>query len=116
MVKISILIKDVSKSIVLGLIISFILVVISALGAILAKHGGAKATLEVVRSALLMVGSLGLIVYAGFMLKRDARRPLENQDQWKEWFHTISFVNVFLISNIVVLISGIAVDYIEYYL
>lgn len=106
--------KDIAKSIALGLIISLALILISALGAILVKHGGVKATLEVVRSTLFIVGGLGLIIYSGFILKRGARRTLENNSQWKERFGVINFVNVLMITNIVIIFSGIAVDYIKF--
>jgi hypothetical protein len=111
-----ILIKDIIKSIILGLIISLILILISALGAILVKHGGTKVTLEVVRSTLFIVGGLGLIVFSGFILKRGARRPLQNAEQWKEKFQIITFVNVLLIVNIAILISGVVIDNIRYYM
>ncbi|MBZ9607032.1 hypothetical protein G9F73_004190 [Clostridium estertheticum] len=114
--KILIFIKDIIKSIILGLIISLILILISILGAILVIHGGTKVTLEIVRSTLFIVGGLGLIVYSGFILKRNARRSLRNDKQWKERFQVINFVNVLLIVNIMILISGIVIDDIRYYL
>lgn len=114
--KILIVIKDIIKSIILGLIISLILIVISTLGAILIKNGGVKGTLEVVRSTLFIIGGLGLIVYSGFILKRDARRTLDNDKQWKEKFQVINFVNVLMIVNIMILVSGIVIDNIRYYL
>jgi hypothetical protein len=116
MEKILIFIKDVIKSIILGIIISLILILISALGAILVKRGNIKVTLEIVRSTLFIVGSLGLLIYAGFMLKRDARRPLENSQQWKEKFQIITFANVLLIINSLILISGVVIDNVRYYL
>lgn len=109
-------IKDVIKSIMLGIIISLVLILISTLGAILVKQGNLKITLEIVRSTLFIVGGLGLIVNSGFILKRDARRPLENNEQWKERFQAITFVNVLLIINSMILISGIVIDNIRYYL
>ncbi|GCD12046.1 hypothetical protein [Clostridium tagluense] len=114
--KVLIFIKDIIKSIILGLIISLILILISTLGAILIKRDGAKVTLEVVRSTLFVVGGLGLIVYSAFILKRDARRSLENEKQWKERFQIINFVNVLLIVNVVILVSGVVIDNIRYYL
>ncbi len=114
--KILTFIKDLIKSMILGIIISLVLIVISTLGAILVKRGNIKVTLEVVRSTLFIIGGFGLIVYAGFLLKRDARRPLENNEQWKEKFQVITFANVLLIINSLILISGIVIDNIRYYL
>ncbi|MBU3145356.1 hypothetical protein [Clostridium sp. CF012] len=114
--KFLILIKDIIKSIILGLIISLILILISTLGAILVKPGNIKGTLEVVRSALFIVAGLGLFVYSGFILKKGARRPLENAEQWKEKFQVLTFFNVLLIVNIVILSSGIVIDNIRYYM
>lgn len=108
--------KDIIKSIIVGLVISLILTVISALVFTLVKHGGTKATLETVRSTLFIVGAFGLILYSGFILKRNARRALRNEWKWKEWFQVMSFVNVLLIVNIVILSLGIVIDNIRYYM
>lgn len=116
MYKILNIIKDIIKAIIVGLVISFILIVVSALGATLIKRGGTKITLEVIRSTLFIIGSLGLILFSGFILKKDARRSLRNNWKWRKQFQVINFIHVLLIIDIMILSSGIVIDNIRFYM
>lgn len=108
--------KDIIKSIFVGIVVSLVLILISALVSTLINGVDIKNILNTVRRTLFIVGALGLILFSGFVLKRNARRPLVYEKQWKEEFKVIKFQNVIMFIAIVILCFGIILDRIIYYL
>lgn len=108
--------KDIIKSILAGMIVSLVLIIISGLGSILINGMDMKILLNTIKRILFIAGALGLILFSGFVLKRDARRPLVYEKQWKEEFKVIKFQNVIMFISIVILCFGIVLDRIIYYL
>lgn len=110
------IIKDITKSILAGVIISLALIILSGLISMIIKRGDIKSVLQIIKGTLFIIGSLGLIVSSGFILKKESRRPLDNKDSWKEQFKVLSFVKVFLIIGIIILLFGNIIDVIIFYL
>jgi len=114
--KIMYFLKDVIKSLKVGIVVSIILILLSALFGSIAKQGDVILILDIVKNTLFFIGALGLFVFAGFTAKRESRRPLEHKDQWKEHFKVLNFVNVLMVIDITILISGILLDKIILYM
>lgn len=110
------LMKDIIKSLTVGIIASITLMVISGLFSILLNDRNLTVTLDSIKNTLFIIGGLGLFVWAGFIAKRDARRPLENKKEWKEQFKVIHFINVLGIIDITILFAGIILDKVIFYL
>jgi SNF family Na+-dependent transporter len=109
-------IKDIIKSLTAGLITTLILIILSGISSFLFNHGDVLITLDVIKNTLFIIGGLGLFIVAGFVVKREARRPLENKSQWREQFKIIHFVNVIGIVDITILCVGILLDRLIFYL
>lgn len=107
--------KDIIKSILVGMIVSLVLIIISGLGSILVNGIDIKGTLDIMKSTLFIIGAFGLLIFSGFILKRDSRRPLIYEKQWKEKFKVIKFQNVLMFIAIMILCFGIILDRISYY-
>lgn len=108
--------RDIIKSILVGIVVSLVLVIISGLGSILINGVDMRSLLNTIKRTLFITGALGLILFSGFVLKRDVRRPLVHEKQWKEKFKVIKFQNVIMFIAIVILCFGIVLDRIIYYL
>lgn len=114
--KIMYFLKDIIKSLKVGIIVSVILILSSALFGAIAKQGNIILTLDIVKNTLFFIGALGLFVFAGFTAKRESRRPLEHKNQWKEHFKVLNFVNVLMVIDITILVSGILLDRVILYM
>lgn len=114
--KIMYFLKDIIKSLRVGIIVSVTLILASALVAAVAKQGNIILILDIVKNTLFFIGSLGLFVFAGFTAKIESRRPLEHKDQWREHFKVLNFANVLIVIDITILVSGILLDKIILYM
>ncbi|MEG0773962.1 hypothetical protein [Clostridium sp.] len=109
-------IKDIMKSLTAGIIITLVLIALSGISGFLFNNGDVLITLDIIKNTLFIIGGLGLLIVAGFIAKREARRPLENKSQWKEQFKIIHFVNVIGIVDLTILCVGILIDSLIFYL
>jgi len=107
--------KDIIKSLMVGIIVSLVLIIISGLCSILVNGNNIKNTLDIMKNTLFIIGAFGLLLFSGFILKRDSRRPLIYEKQWKEKFKIIQFQNVLMFIAIMILCFGIILDRIIYY-
>lgn len=107
--------KDIIKSLMIGIMVAFIIMVLAALISVIEKNNNIKEVLEIVKNTLFIIGAFGLLMCSGFILKREARRPLSYEDQWKEKFRVIKFQNVLMVITITILCFGIGIDRIIYY-
>lgn len=102
--------KDLIKSSILGIIVTLIIVIITALISFIAYGINFINILGCIKGTLLFIGGIGLCLGAGFILKRDARRPLECEKEWKENFKCFNFVTFIFVLNIIILTFGIVLD------
>lgn len=102
--------KDLIKSSVLGIIVTLIIGIITALIVLIGDGVNLVNILGNIKAVLLFSGGIGLCLGAGFMLKRDARRPLECEKEWKETFKSFNFITFIFVVNIIILTFGIFLD------
>ncbi len=107
--------KDIIKSLMIGIMVALIIMVLTALITFIVNHNNIKGVLETVKNTLFIIGAFGLLICSGFILKRDSRRPLAYEDQWKEKFRAIKFQNVLMVITVTLLCFGIGIDRIIYY-
>ena len=112
------LLRDLMKTLILGGIISIGIAIVIGVIALLVNKGNIKTTIEVIRSALLITGSFGLLLAA---LKSVAAKglksesPLKYIDQWKEKFKVFSYKVVLIFSSIIILLCGGIIDWFLFY-
>jgi len=102
---------DLFKTFRIGSYISIVIIILVSTFSVIANGSDFKKILLYARSALFIIGSLGLLVSSMFILKTSSRRNLKNVDEWKEKFKEFSFVSVILIASIIILIYGILIDF-----
>lgn len=103
---------DLFKTFRIGSYISLAIIILVSTFSVITNGYDFKKILLYAKSALFIIGSLGLLVSSGFILKTSSRRNLENQHEWKEKFKELSFVSVILIASISILVYGTLVDFI----
>ena len=108
------LLRDLMKTLILGGIISIGIAIVIGLIALLVNKGNIKTTIEVIRSALLITGSFGLLLSAILIIKK-SESPLKYIDQWKEKFKVFSYKVVLIFSSIIILLCGGIIDWFLFY-
>lgn len=103
---------DLFKIFRIGSYISLAIIALVSIFSVIANGNDLNKILSYARSALFLIGSLGLLVSSMFILKTNSRRNLKNQDEWKEKFKEFSFVSVILIASIIMLVYGILIDFV----
>lgn len=101
---------DLFKTFRIGSYISIAIIILVSTFSVIANGNDFKKILLYARSALFIIGSLGLLVSSMFILKTNSRRNLKNQDEWKEKFKEFSFVSVIFIASIIILVYGTLID------
>lgn len=109
------LLRDVIKCITIGLIITAAIFLIAGGIALLANKGSISVSLEVVKSILLIVGSLGLLLCAILILKKKSEEPLKYIDEWKKKFGILSYKLVLAFVSLTILLCGGFLDWILFY-
>lgn len=102
--------KDFVKSMIIGCIAALALATASGLVLLIVYRGNVMSILQGIKVVLLFTGAAGLILTTGFIIKTDARRPLDHINEWKQKFRTLNFVSVIFIAAITILIIGIIFD------
>ena len=101
------LLRDLMKTLILGGIISIGIAIVIGLIALLVNKGNIKTTIEVIRSALLITGSFGLLLSAILIIKKKSESPLKYIDQWKEKCNILSYKSVLIyVSSFITLYGG----------
>ena len=109
------LLRDLMKTLILGGIISIGIAIVIGLIALLVNKGNIKTTIEVIRSALLITGSFGLLLSAILIIKKKSESPLKYIDQGKEKFKVFSYKVVLIFSSIIILLCGGIIDWFLFY-
>lgn len=90
-------------------IVSCTLVIISGVVSLLISRGSLITTLEGIKGVLFVAGSMGLMIGAGSIIKKDRGRE-KDWLEWKQRFHIFSYRVTFIIMSIVILLYGCIVD------
>lgn len=77
----------------------------------IAVHGiSLSKALEWIRAGLFIIGSLGLLLFALFIIKNKTEEKMKYERQWKAKFYEFNFVTVVFIFSITILFYGILFD------
>lgn len=90
-------------------LVSGTLVVISGVIGLLISRGSLITTLEGIKEVLFVAGSMGLMIGAASIIKKDRGRE-KDWLEWKQRFHIFSYRVTFIIMSIVILLYGCIVD------
>lgn len=105
---------DIVKSLAVGMGIGLLLTAVFVIIGLIINKGSIKESLSLVRTVVLLIGSIGLFFSAGIFLKRDGQRAMDNKEGWKKHFKVLNIGYVlFTICIGIVIIGGIA-DYVIY--
>ena len=108
--------QDFVKALCCGSIIAAVTALIIFLIGLAVKLGNLTAALILLRSALFLIGGLGLFVPAGMILMKKDITKGERVKQWREHFKAMNDIGVILIVCACILAAAIAVDYAIFYL
>jgi integral membrane sensor domain MASE1 len=107
-------IEDIVKVTIIASMVSLALsLVISSIGLLIYGFDAIK-ILESVRMFLFMIGSLGLLLGALFVIKKKNNELLKHEREWKAKFREFNFVTVLLMFSSLVLFYGIIFDFMLY--
>lgn len=112
MEKTNLMMKDILKSLKWGVIIGGFALVALFLIIFLCTGFSVISTLTILRGIFLFSGSICLFVFAGFMIKNTFSEPMENNQQWKEYYRVLSPTSVLFVVAVIILGIGLIVDYI----
>ncbi len=112
MEKLSKVLKDFIKCLVVGSLISFgVIIVIGIISFLISKFNFIH-SLEVVKSVLLIIGPLGLILGALLILKKREEKELIFIEQWKKKYSILSYKVVLILVSLAIIFYGGIIDWI----
>ncbi|KRQ87125.1 hypothetical protein ABG79_00923 [Caloramator mitchellensis] len=106
------LFRDIIISMAIGAGISLVLVSISWVICLFLYRGEINSTLFFIKNALYYVGIFTLFLSAAFFMQRNATRPLEYEDEWKEHFKVLNLGLVILFIAIAITTTGMLLHFI----
>lgn len=104
-------IKDFIKCIFIGSCISFGIIVIVGIISLLVSKFDWRQSLEVVRSAILIIGSLGIVLGALLILKKRKEKELQFKEQWQKKYSIFSYRIVVIVDSFVIILYGGVIDW-----
>ena len=111
MKKISGLIKDFIKCIIIGSFISLVIILIVGIISLLVSKFNWQQALQSVKSTLLIIGPLGMILGAILILKKREEKELLFIDQWKNKYNIFSYKIVLIVISCIIILYGGIVDW-----
>ena len=106
------IIKDFVKSIAWGSIAMLFISVFIGIISLLATKFDLIKSLEIIRSALLIVGPFLMLISAFLIIKKTNEKKLEYIDDWKMKFNVFSYKVVLIIISFTITIYGSLIDFI----
>ncbi|MGG7144065.1 hypothetical protein ACQPVP_11455 [Clostridium nigeriense] len=103
--------KDFIKCIIIGSLISLIIILVVGIISLLVSKFNWQQELQVVRSALLIIGPLGMILGALLILKKRDEKELLFIDQWKKKYNVFSYKIVLIVVSLIIVLYGGAIDW-----
>lgn len=114
MKKITEIIKDSIKCIVIGSLISLVIILAFGIISLLVSKFNLQQSLQVIKSTLLIIGPLGMILSAFLILKNREEKEFEFIEQWKKKFNVFSYKIVFILVSIIIILYGGIIDWIMF--
>lgn len=100
---------DFYKCLKYGSLVSIILVIVSGVFSFIISGGSLITTLENIKAVLFASGSIGLMIAAVSILKRD-REKEKDWSEWKKRFKIFSYRVTTSIMSIIILLYGCIID------
>ncbi len=107
--------RDLISCMKMSLIIGLGLILLSGLVSLIVTKANIIHTLEGVRGTLFVVGSMGLILGAVFILKKRTEKEYDHIEEWRKKYQIFSFKQVMIIISGLLIIYGSLVDLILFY-
>lgn len=63
-----------------------------------------------IKNSLYYIGCFGFLISCGFFIKRDANRPLDYEDEWREKFKKLSLSFVILFISFFICLYGMVIQ------
>lgn len=104
--------KDILKSVLIGLGIGSIITIVSGIIGLCANGGEVTKALRLSQQVIFIIGALVLIIVAALILKRDGCRILADNEGWRKQFKVVNFPVVILIVGVFILFVGGMLDYV----
>lgn len=105
------IIKDFIKCIFVGSCISFGIIIIVGIISLLVSKFDLRQSLEIIRSAILIIGSLGIVLGALLILKKRKEKELQFKEQWKKRYSVFSYRVVIIVNSFIIILYGGAIDW-----
>ena len=112
MKKVSEMIRDFIKCIVKGSLISLGIILVVGLISLLVTRFNFQQSIQVVRSALLIIGPLGIILGAILILRKRNEEEFSFIEQWKKKYRVFSYKIVIILVGFVIVLYGGIIDWI----
>jgi hypothetical protein len=103
-------VKDIIKVAVIASVVGLALSMIISFIELLMHGVNIIKILEGIRMVLLIVGSLGLLLWALFVIKKKNKELLKHEGQWRARFSEFKFAAVLFVFSTIVLLYGILCD------
>jgi len=111
MKKISEVLKDFFKSIIVGSLISLVIVLIVGIISLLISKFNLNQSIQNVRSTLLIIGSLGIMLGALLILKKRTEKELLFKEDWQKKYNVLSYKTVLILISFIILLYGGIIDW-----
>lgn len=105
------MIKDFIKCVIVGSCISLGIIFIVGIISLLASKLNWRQSLQVIRSALLIIGPLGMALGAILILKKRDEKELSFIDQWEKKYSVFSYRIVFIVVSCTIILYGGVIDW-----
>lgn len=115
MKKVIAIFRDLMSCVKISLIIGAVLILLSGLVSLIVTKASIIYTLEGIRGTLFVVGSMGLILGAVFILKKRTEKEYDYIEEWKKKYQVFSFKQVMITISGLLIIYGSLIDLILFY-
>ena len=104
-------IRDFIKCIIVGSFISLVITFVVGIISLLVSKFNWQQSLQTIRSALLIVGPLGMVLGAILILKKRGEKELVFIDQWKKKYSVFSYKIVLIVVSCIIILYGGVIDW-----
>ncbi|WP_066889553.1 hypothetical protein [Clostridium nigeriense] len=111
MKKVKELIKDFIKCIIIGSLVSLGIIFVVGIISLLVSNFNWQQSLQAIRSALLIIGPLGMILGAILILRKRDEEEFSFMDQWKKKYSILSYKIVLIVISCTIILYGGIIDW-----
>lgn len=111
MEKLNRIMKDFIKCVIVGSCISLGIIFIIGIISLLVSRFNWRQSLQIIRSALLIIGPLGMILGAILILKKRDEKELLFINQWKIKYSMFSYRIVLIVVSFIIILYGGVIDW-----